>query len=158
MRDGAIVFIGMFTKDPYDIRIFGRATGMAYKEIGDDATEADIKCREWKKDYPRYIRVHDAEFVDGPMTNGVSLGELMEALGERSFASTKRNAASGEGNVDPKKAYMQQAAVELSPEGLTWLGDRLQSAFETHGKVPRAELSELDQPDLSVINSLGSKV
>ena len=53
---------------------------------------------------------------------------------------------------------MQQAAVELSPEGLTWLSERLQSAFETHGKVPRAELSELDQPDLSVINSLVSKV
>ena len=149
MRDNAVIFIGMFTRDPYDIRIFGRATGIAYKGIRDDATAADMKRREWKNEYPHYIRVHDAEFVDGTMANGVSLGELMEALGEKSFASTKRNAARGEGNIDPKKAYRQQPAVELSPEGLIWLNERLQSAFESHGKVPRTKLSVLDQPDLS---------
>ena len=155
VRDNAAIFIGMFTRDPYDIRIFGRATGTAYEEIRDDATEADIKCREWKKEYPRYIRVRDAEFVDGPMINGVSLKELMEALGEKSFASTKRNAAISEGkNIDLRKAFMQQPAVELSSEGLMWLNERLQSAFERHGKVPRAKLSELDQPDLSDIPSI----
>ncbi|MCY4578047.1 MAG: phospholipase D family protein [Chloroflexi bacterium] len=151
VSDNAVIFIGMFTRDPYDIRIFGRATGMAYKEIRDDATAADKERREWKNEYPHYIRVHDAEFVDGPMANGVSLGELMEALGEESFASTKRNAARGEGNTDPKKAYRQQPAVELSPEGLMWLNEHLQSALESHGKVPRARLSALDWPDLSEI-------
>ena len=79
----------------------------------------------------------------------------MEALGEKSFASTKRNAASGEGkNVDPRKAFMQQPAVELSSEGLMWLNERLQSAFEIHGTVPRARLSALDWPDLSEIPSI----
>ena len=153
VRDNAVIFIGMFTKNEYDIRIFGRAIGIAYKEGRDDATENDIRRREWKKEYSRYIRVHDAEFVNGPMANGVSLNELMEALGEKSFASTKRNAAGGKGNIDPKRAFMQQAAVELSSEGLMWLNERLQSAFERHGKVPRAKLSELDQPDLSEIPS-----
>lgn len=153
VRDNAVMFIGMFTKNEHDIRIFGRAIGMAYKEGRDDATENDIRRREWKKEYSRYIRVHDAEFVDGPMANGVSLNELMEVLGEKSFASTKRNAAGGKGNIDPKRAFRQQAAVELSSEGLMSLNERLQSAFESHGKVPRAKLSELDQPDLSEIPS-----
>ena len=157
VRDNAAIFIGMFTRDPYDIRIFGRATGMAYEEIRDDATEADIQCREWKKEYPRYIRVRDAEFVDGPMINGVSLKELMDALGEKSFASTKRNAASGGGkNVDPRKAFMQQPAVELSSEGLMWLNERLQSAFEIHGTVPRAEINKLYRPSPSDIPSIGN--
>ena len=154
VRDSAAIFIGMFTRDPHDIRIFGRATGMAYEEIRDDATEADIKCREWKKEYPRYIRVHDAEFVDGPMINGVSLEQLMKTLNEKSFATTKRNAARGEGNTDPKKAYMQQPAVELSSEGLMWLNERLQSAFEIHGTVPRAKINKLYWPDLSDIPSI----
>ena len=154
MRDNAAIFIGMFTRDPYDIRIFGHATGMAYEEIRDDATEADIQCREWKKEYPRYIRVRDAEFVDGPMINGVSLEQLMKTLNEKSFATTKRNAARGEGNTDPKKAYRQQPGVELSSEGLMWLNERLQSALEIHGKVPQAKINELYRPGLSDIPSI----
>jgi hypothetical protein len=47
--------------------------------------------------------------------------ELMDALGANSFAPTQRNALRGEGNFHPRKAYRQQAAVELSGEGLSWL-------------------------------------
>ncbi len=151
VKDGAVIFMGRLTSEPNDIRVFGRAIGMAYRPIRDDATPADIELRPWKEKWSRYIRVHNAEFVDGTIANGVSLNELMDTLKADSFASTQRNVVRGEGNTNPRHAYRQQAAVELSPEGLSWLGDRLEAAFEARGKVPRNRLEELDWPDSSVV-------
>jgi hypothetical protein len=74
------------------------------------------------------------------------MNELMSALGANSFASTKRNVARGEGNTDPRRAYQQQAAVQLSGEGIAWLGERLEAAFDRHGKVPQDDLDKLDWP------------
>jgi hypothetical protein len=121
---------------------------MKYQPGRDDATPDDISLRPWKKDWRRYIRVHQAEFVAGTMANGVSLNELMDALAADSFAPTQRNARDGEGNTDPRRAYRRQASVELSGEGLSWLRDRLQLAFDAHGKVPQDALDHLDWPDL----------
>ena len=154
VKDGAVIFMGRLTSDPNDIRVIGRAIGMAYRPERDDATPEDIELRPWKEKWSRYIRVHHAEFVDGTIANGVSLNELMNTLKADSFASTQRNAARGEGNTNPRHAYRQQAAVELSPEGLSWLGDRLEAAFEAHAKVPKDILDELDWPDSSVVPPL----
>ena len=142
VRDGAVIFMGRFTENPDNIRVFGRGIGMKYKPVRDDATPDDIKLKQWKEKWSRYIRVHDVEFVDGTMENGVSLNELMDTLKGDSFASTQRNAALGKGNTNPRKAYSQQPAVELSGEGLSWLSERLQRAFETHGTVSRNSLKK----------------
>ena len=151
VKDAAVIFMGRLTREPNDVRVFGRAIGMAYRPVRDDATPADIELRPWKEKWSRYIRVHHAEFVDGTMENGVSLNKLMDTLRADSFASTQRNAARGEGNINPRHAYSQQAAVKLSAKGLSWLSERLQAAFEAHGKVPRDKLDKLDWPDSSVV-------
>ena len=153
VKDGAVIFMGRFTENPDNIRVFGRAIGMQYSPGRDDATQADIEKRSWKEKRSRYIRVHHAEFVNGAMENGISLNELMDALGANSFASTQRNAVSGKGNTNPRFAYRQHASVELSNEGLEWLARRLQEAFETYGTVSRNSLDELDWPDPSMISS-----
>lgn len=146
VSNNAVVFIGRLTYDPNDIRVFGRAIGMSHLPGRDDATPEDIARRNWKADWPRYIRVHHAQFVAGTMANGISLNELMNTLSSDSFASTQRNDASGLGNTDPRKAYRQQAAVELSREGAAWLGEKLQAAFDRYGIVPKADLDQLDWP------------
>jgi len=148
VQDDSVIFIARLTSDPNDIRIFGRAIGMKHRPGRDDATPADIAHRPWKEKWPRYIRVHHAEFVAGTMANGVSLNELMDTLGADSFTPTQRNAARGEGNTNPRRAYLQQAAVELSAEGFSWLGERLQAAFDEHGMVPQDTLDQLDWPVL----------
>ena len=142
VKDGAVMFIARLT-DERDIRIFGRAIGMKYHPDRDDASAEDIELRSWREKYSRYIRVHHAEFVAGTMANGISLNELMGALKSNSFASTQRNAARGTGNTNPRRAFMQQAAIELSSQAIAWLGRRLQAAFDAHGKIPQDTLDQL---------------
>ena len=148
VKDGAVMFIARLTKEPNDIRIFGRAIAMRHDPVRDNASPEDIALCPWKEQWPRYIRVHHAEFVAGTMENGISLNELMDTLGSDSFAPTQRNAARGAGNTDPRRAYMQQPAVELTSQGLSWLGERLQEALAEHGKVPQDTLDELGWPTL----------
>ncbi len=148
VEDGALIFVGRLTEGPDDIRIFGRSIGMRHVRRRDDATPEDIALRSWKQTWPRYIRVHHAEFVSGTMRNGVSLNELMETWGSQSFVPTARNAARGEGNTNPRTAYRQQAAVELTDQAAAWLTDRLEAAFVAHGMVPPAEVAALDWPEV----------
>ena len=144
VKDGAIMFIGRLTYSPNDIRIFGRGIGTSYSEGVDDASAEEIAARDWKANWPRYIRVHDTDFVAGTMANGVSLNELMDTLGSNSFAPTQRNAAAGIGNVNPRKSFQQQAAVELTPQATDWLSSRLEQALRLHGRVPPSDLAGLD--------------
>lgn len=146
VEDGAIMFMGRLVKDPDDTMIYGRAVGIRHEPGRDDATPEDIQLRDWKRKWPHYVRVHHAEFIAGTLDNGISLKELTSALGADAFASTQRNARAGTGNTDPRRAYMQQAAVRLSPEGMAWLDDRFEIAYQQIGKLAQAELQALDWP------------
>lgn len=152
VHDDAIIFMGRLTRNPDDIRIFGRAIGMAYREGRDDATEAEIAERPRKRRWPHYIRVHHAEFVDGTLANGVSLNELMDMLGADSFAKTQEHKALGKGNTNPRTTFRRQPDVRLSAEGLSKLSEWLQEAFEAHGKVSQESLDKLDWPDTYTIS------
>jgi hypothetical protein len=146
VRDGAVMFLGRLVNEPNDILIFGRAIGKSHEPGHDDATAEDIGERDFKAKWPHYVRVHHAEFLAGNLGSGVSLNRLMEDLGADAFASTQRNAAAGVGNIDPRRAYSQQAAVQLSAQGSLWLNEVLEHAFALHGKLPEATLNELDWP------------
>jgi hypothetical protein len=146
VRDGALMFMGRLVQDPNDILIYGRAVGMTHDPGRDDASLADIQRRPWKERWPYYVRVHHAEFVAGSLSNGISLGQLMDELGANAFASTQRNAAKGQGNTDPRRAFMQQPAVQLSQQGMEWLNRRFEIALSQHGKLAPAELAQLDWP------------
>jgi len=85
--------------------------------------------------------------MNGSLGNGISLAELMDELKSDAFASTQRNKATGKGNTDPRHAFRQQAAVELSPEGFHWLRERLENAFAKNGTLSQSFLSKLDWPN-----------
>ena len=148
VNDGDVMFIARLTRDPNDMRIFGRAIGMAHVPGRDDATQPDQQLRPWKAQWSRYIRVHHAEFLAGPLANGVSLNDLMDALGAEAFESTKQHAADGKGNTNPRMALMRKAAVQLSGTAMGWLNGRLQQAFDIHGRVRQDALDRLDWPVL----------
>ena len=149
VKEGAVMFIARLTENPNDIRVFGHAIAMKRVPGRDDATPSDIARRPWKAEWPHYVRVHNAEFVDGTLENGVSLAALMDALGTDSFVTTQQRAAKGEANVNPRLSVRRQPAVRLSQQGREWLNERLQVAFDTHGKIPRSTLGDLDWPEIA---------
>jgi hypothetical protein len=148
VRDGDRIFMAQLVthRGVGDIAVFGRALALAHVEGRDDASEADLALRPWKRRWPHYVRVHDGEFLAGTLADAVSLGELMDALGAEAFWSTQRNALAGRGNVDPRQAYRQQPAVRLSYEGGEWLDARLEEAFPRTGRLSAAQLARLDWP------------
>jgi hypothetical protein len=146
VKDGAVLFMGRLVESPNDIIIYGRAIGLRHVEGRDEASADEIKLRTWKETWPIYVRVHHAEFVSGTLANGVRLSELMDCLKSDSFQPTQKNARKGGGNTDPRRAYSQQAAVQLTDEAFEWLNHRLEIAFAKSGKLTPAELETLDWP------------
>jgi hypothetical protein len=144
VRDGDLMFMGHLVKGPNDIVVYGRAVARAYVEGRDDAGAEDVARRPWLERWPHFIRVHDAEFVDGRLGDGVSLGELMDELGAYAFGSTAENADRGVGNVDPRQSIRQAAAIRLSEAGASWLGEELEGAFRRHGRLRAEEMPGLD--------------
>lgn len=154
-QDGAIMFMGRLVHSPDDTLIYGRAIAVHHEPCRDDVSTADLKLRPWKKDWPHYIRVHQAKFIAGTLKNGVSLNQLMDDLGSNTFASTQRNENAGNGNTNPRRAFRQQAAVELSTAGFALLNARLEEAFTVNGKVSDTELETLDWPSIDMVQSDG---
>ena len=136
--------MGRLVSGPNDIMIFGYATGNKYKAKRDDASTEDIQLREFKMKWSRYIRVHDAQFVSGSLSDGVSMNRLKTKFGYNSFASTLRNKISGEGNIDPNNAYNQQAAVELTEGAADWLAKEIKSKLDYYGRISNSVLSKLE--------------
>jgi hypothetical protein len=143
VKDGAIMFMGRLIEDPIDVMIYGRAIAKRYEEDVDDAVEADFRTREWRRKFPHYIRVREAEFMGGTLTQAVSLNELMDTLSVETFESTMRNWAAGRGNTDPRRSIGPQPAVLLTPRAAAWVNARLEKKFLQHGKLTPADLADV---------------
>lgn len=154
-NDGDVMYMARLMANPSDIAVFGKAVALAHKEGRDEASQDDIQFpdRDWKENWSNYIRVYDAEFVQGTMRNGVSLNQLMDELGPDSFAATQKNIGSVSGNTNPRTAYSQQPHVMLSVQGHAWLEAKLRMAFHQHGRIPRAIIESLDWPKVPGIKS-----
>lgn len=146
VEDGAVMYLARLVKDPNDTLIFGRAIASKHVDGRDDATEEDLKRRPWKKDWPYYIRLRNAEFLAGSLANGISLRGMMSKLGPVIFASTSRHQSGGRGNVDPRLALRQQPSVELARKGLELTTALFDAAIQRYGKLPLSELEKLDWP------------
>lgn len=144
VRDGDVMFMGHLVSGPNDIRVYGRAVAWAYEEGRDEANADDIARRPWLERWPHFIRVHDMEFVDGALGDGVSLGELMNELGAYAFGPTAENADRRVGNVDPRQSIRQAAAIRLTEAGTSWLEEELALAFGKFGRVRAEEVEGLD--------------
>jgi hypothetical protein len=75
------------------------------------------------------VRVHHCEFIEGQLGDGVSLNDLITALGPDSFSSTQRRRRAGEQNVNTRQALSRKADVQLSAEGFTWLTSHFEKAL-----------------------------
>lgn len=156
VEDGDVIFMARLVSEPDDMRVFGRALAMEHRPGRDDATAEDIRLRPWKSRWPCYIRVHDAEFVDGTMRNGVSLNQMMDELGADAWASTSQRATqTGMKDIDPRASLRQQSQLQLTPNSLRWLSEHLEQRFNADGKVSQEELAKLDWPATPSRNQTG---
>lgn len=146
LNDGDTIFIGRMVKDPEDFLIYGRAIACQHDPARDVATPEEIAKNSWMKDWPKYIRVHDAEFLAGTVGNGVSLRALAAELGAACFGSTEEREAKGETGINPMTTLGQKPDVRLSERGKLWVHERLEGAFARFGRISEADLATLEWP------------
>lgn len=140
VQDGDTIFMGRLCNNG-DLLIFGRAVGRQHRPGIDEATAEEIEDRSWKSDWPIYVRVHSGRFLNGRLADGVSLREMMRALGSDTYMSTQRNAVRGRGNTIPSRSMMQKAHMQLSAKASEWLSQRLEESFRRHGELDLSEPS-----------------
>nr|WP_247645395.1 phospholipase D-like domain-containing protein [Agrobacterium tumefaciens] len=146
VRDGAIMFMARMVQARSDYIIYGRAISREHRPILDDATPADVSVRVWKENWPHYVRVHDPVFINGPLSAGVSMVDMMTELGPNSFAPTQRNLNAGSGgNLNPRRAIMRKPHMELTPQAYRWIFDRLEKSMMRYGALDLTD-SRFDLP------------
>ena len=85
------------------------------------------------------------------MEHRVSLGEMMDTLQADSFVPTQQNAERGDGsNINPRLSVRRQAAARLTDRSYRWLSKRLQSAFETHGRIKESDFPQAGPRDFQL--------
>ncbi|OAN56834.1 phospholipase D family protein [Sphingobium sp. TCM1] len=135
VQDGDVIYMGRLVQNPNDLLIFGKALGRRHRDKEDRASKKEIAVRGWKADWPRYVRVHDGQFLDGTLADGISMSEMLRDLGADAFASTQRHARDQSGNTDPFASYGRKAHMLLTDESRAWIEDRLGAALRQHGEV-----------------------
>jgi hypothetical protein len=146
VKDGDLLYMARLVEHPNDALIFGRGLGLAHVAGRDEASPDAIERRAWRQHWRYYVRIYEREFLAGSLDNGVSLSELMDDLGTDAFNSTQRNAAHGTGNINPRKALMQQPDVRLTRQAEAWLRQRFDEQLAYHGRLPQVSLDQLDWP------------
>jgi hypothetical protein len=149
VKDGDVIFMARLVSDPEDMRVFGRALAMEHRPGRDDATAEDIQLRPWKSRWPCYVRVHDAQFLNGTLRDGVSLRVMIDELQAESWCSTSRRAAGMGGmNIDPYASLSQQSHLQLTVKAIQWLNDHLDARIHENGRIDPGELAKLDWPKI----------
>lgn len=135
IQDGDIIYMARMTNNPCDYAIFGKAEAIKFVDGRDEASEAEIIERPWKKEWPIYLRVTNPIFMDGTMGDCVLLYDLIKALEYESFPSTKNRYEKGERNISVSRSLSQQAYVKLTTKAVEWLEPKFQEALNRMGKV-----------------------
>jgi hypothetical protein len=134
IEDGDLLYMARIAA-PDDILIFGYATGWRHRDEEDVATKEEIEARPWKSRYKNYIRVHDGHFVDAELGEGISMAEMLSALGADAWRSTQENALARRGNTDPFLSYLRKPGMQLTDVSRAWIDQRLRRLLRKHGEV-----------------------
>lgn len=127
--------IGAETPCRFTLLIFGSAIGWRHRDNEDVANAAELKARPWKENWANYVRVHSACFINAELGDGISMREMMTALGADSFRSTQDNAEAGSGNTEPFAAYLREPGMQLTDISRNWIDNRLEALLRRYGEV-----------------------
>jgi hypothetical protein len=150
IKEGDIIFMARLIKEPYDYAIFGRAEAIRYDEKRDRATNNEISQRKWKKDWPIYLRVKNAKFINGQMQDCVLLYDLIKNFDYESFPTTLKRFDDGEREINPYLSLSQQPYVRLTLKSAEWLEKRFVDKINEFGLIPETFISKLPKSDTKV--------
>lgn len=150
IQDGDIIYMARMTYNPFDYAIFGKAEAIKFVDGRDEATKTEIEERQWKKNWPIYLRIKNPVFIDGTMGDCVLLYDLIKALDYESFPSTRIRYENGERDISPYKSLSQQAYVKLTKTAVEWLEPRFQEALNRVGKVDDTFINSLPQTQTNI--------
>ncbi|MCG9971163.1 phospholipase D family protein [Christiangramia crocea] len=145
VKDGDIIYMARMTENPNDYAIFGKATALKFKEGRDIASDIEKHEREWKKKWPVYLRVENPIFLNGTMSDGILLSDLMEKFEYDSFPSTRKRYDNGERDIEVKRSLMRKAYTRITHNSANWLDQQFEDALQITGKVPGSFLKKLPQ-------------
>jgi Phosphatidylserine/phosphatidylglycerophosphate/cardiolipin synthases and related enzymes len=149
VNDNDIIFMARMTA-PSNYAIFGRAIALKYNEGRDEASKQEIAERPWKKQWPIYLRIKDPIFINGTMTDGILLFDLLDKFNHNSFMSTKINFETGKGNVNPRKSLMQKPYIRLTHTSAEWLEQKFSEAVKNVGQIDEAFIQNLPQTKVNI--------
>jgi hypothetical protein len=143
-RDGDVIYMARILNGT-DYAFFGRGEAFKHVDDRDFASDEEIEILEWKEDWPIYIRVQNTEFIDATMGECPSMRELIENLSQESFQSTLEKYNEGKRDMNIWKTLRQQADVQLSFVGATWLENQFDSKIRELGRVDQVFINSLHQ-------------
>lgn len=143
-NDGDIVFIGRMIHG-HDYAVFGKAIAIKHNDIRDIASKEDIKRIAWKEDYPIYIRVHSAEFLNTTLENCPRLKNLMNELEYESFKKTNAHFENRGEIKNPRLSLVRKGDIELSEYGAFWLSEKFEEAKNKFGLISQSFIDSLYQ-------------
>jgi hypothetical protein len=136
VRTGDVMFPAVLCEDPWDTLIIGRAFAFEHFPGIDEASESEkaIPGKEWKKDWPFRTRFRDSEFIKGPISQGVSLSEVMQRFGNDAFVSSQI-AAQEDPDFKPQKSVRQHPYVRFTYEAAQWVNSQLDLRLAELGTI-----------------------
>jgi hypothetical protein len=141
-KTGDILYFGRMTS-PRNLAIFGKVVAVAHDPKRDMVSPEELMQRDWKANWPYYLRVTKPEFVDGLMRDCVMLYDLIRHFDYQSFASTLDRYQQGDRTINPFLSLSQQPSVQLTATAAQWLDYRFTQAIERKGRIPDSFIARL---------------
>lgn len=133
VKKGDIIFLAVLSKDKDGnetpiIVGYAFAEGFCKDNIIDNN---DKKYKEWNNRYPYYIEFTNGKFLNKPVSEGVTLLELCNALGHRVYPKTKDNDKIPVTKI--LKRHYQKAHIQITEDAKKYLVARLDTIFNQFG-------------------------
>jgi hypothetical protein len=146
-----IMYLARMVKHPNDYVVFGKGiVADSFQLPRDQATPDDTLRIPFRKRWPYYLQLVDTVFINGNLHNGITIGSLIKVHGYNSFLRTQNWTNTGK---SIKRAFSNQAYVELTDEVANWLNGEFEFKLQENGGVDEEMLIHIQRP-MNAINHL----
>ena len=137
-------YMGRMVNHPNDYIVFGKGIVAApFQLLRDKATASDIDRINFRGKWPYYIQLINTVFINGPISNGITIESLIKEHQRNAFV----NAVGLAPHQSIRTLFMKKAYVELTQDATTWLDAEFSNRMTIHGTVDQNYLREAPKPE-----------